>query len=291
MEILIIFLLILCNGLFAMSEMAVVSSRKTRLQQWAREGNSRAQTALDLAENPNRFLSTIQVGITLIGILAGAFGGTTVARSLEVYVKGIPFLKGYSHAVALGSVVLGLTYLSIVIGELVPKRLALNNPERIASVVAAPLRWVSAVTHPLVQVLTLSSEWIMKLFGYQPSREPSITEEEIKILIEQGTRDGVFAETEKDIVKSVFRLTDTEVGVLMTPRLEIVFLDQDAPLEENRNKIMENPYSRFPVAQGSLDNVLGVVRAKDLLVQGLSGRSMDLKEKLHPPLFIPENAA
>jgi putative hemolysin len=290
MEILIIFLLILCNGLFAMSEMAVVSSRKTRLQQWAREGNSRAQTALDLAENPNRFLSTIQVGITLIGILAGAFGGTTVARSLEVYVKGIPFLKGYSHAVALGSVVLGLTYLSIVIGELVPKRLALNNPERIASVVAAPLRWVSAVTHPLVQVLTLSSEWIMKLFGYQPSREPSITEEEIKILIEQGTRDGVFAETEKDIVKSVFRLTDREVGVLMTPRLEIVFLDQDAPIEENRLKIMKNPYSRFPVVQGSLDNVLGVVRAKDLLVQGLSGQLMDLKEKTSPPLFIPENA-
>jgi len=139
-------------------------------------------------------------------------------------------------------------------------------------------------------VLTLSSEWIMKLFGYQPSQEPSITEEEIKILIEQGTRDGVFAETEKDIVKSVFRLTDREVGVLMTPRLEIVFLDQDAPIEENRLKIMKNPYSRFPVVQGSLDNVLGVVRAKDLLVQGLSGQLMDLKEKTSPPLFIPENA-
>ncbi|MCJ7833328.1 MAG: hemolysin family protein, partial [Deltaproteobacteria bacterium] len=290
MEILIIFLLMILNGLFSMSEMAVIFSRKARLQQWAKAGNTRAQTALDLAENPNRFLSTIQVGITLIGILAGAFGGTTVARSLEVYLKGIPFLKGYSEALSLGVVVLGLTYLSIVIGELVPKRLALNNAERIASVMAVPLRWVSAVAHPVVLVLTVSSELILKLFGYQPSKEPSITEEEIKILIDQGTRDGVFDETEKDIVKSVFRLADREVGVLMTPRLEIVWLDQDAPVEENRTKIMENPYSRFPVVQGSLDNVLGVVRAKDLLVQGLSGRLMDLKEKMSPPLFIPENA-
>jgi putative hemolysin len=291
MEILIILLLMILNGLFAMSEMAVIFSRKARLQQWAREGNSRAQTALDLAENPNRFLSTIQVGITLIGILAGAFGGTTVARSLEVYLQGVPFLKGYSKPLSLGIVVLALTYISIVIGELVPKRLALNNAERIASVMAGPLRWVSKVTHPVVQILTISSEWILRLLGSQPSQEPSITEEEIKILIEQGTRDGVFAETEKDIVKSVFRLADREVGVLMTPRLEIVWLDQDAPVEENRIKIMGNPYSRFPVVQGSLDNVLGVVRAKDLLVQGLSGQTMDLKERMSPPLFIPENAA
>jgi len=195
------------NGLFAMSEMAVVASRKARLQQWANEGNSRAQIALNLAQSPNRFLSTIQVGITLIGILAGAFGGTTVARSLEVYVKGIPYLGQYSQAISLGAVVLGLTYLSIVIGELVPKRLALNNPERIASFMALPLRWLSDATHPLVQVLTISSEWILKLFGYQPSREPSITEEEIKILIEQGTRDGVFDETEKELLSNVYHLT------------------------------------------------------------------------------------
>jgi len=291
MEILIILLLIICNGLFVMSEMAVVSSRKARLQQWANEGNYRSQIALDLAKSPNRFLSTIQLGITLIGILAGAFGGTTVARSLEVYLKRLSFVKGYSEALSLGIVVLSITYLSIVIGELVPKRLALNNPERIASALAAPLRWVSAITHPFVQVLTISSEWILKLFGYRPSQEPSITEEEIKILIEQGTRDGVFAEAEKDIVKSVFRLADREVGVLMTPRLEIVWLDQNAPVEENRTKIIENPYSRFPVVQGSLDNVLGVVRAKDLLAQGLSGRTMDLMEKMTSPLFIPENAS
>lgn len=290
MEILIIVLLMILNGLFAMSEMAVVSSRKSRLKQWANEGNFRARIALDMAQSPSRFLSTIQVGITLIGIFAGAFGGTTVARSLEIHLRGIPYLKGYSEAVSLGAVVLGLTYLTIVLGELVPKRLALNNPERIASAIAVPLRLVSTITHPMVQVLTISSEWVLKLLNRQPSSEPPITEEEIKILIEQGVQHGVFAETEKDLVKSVFRLADREVGVLMTPRLDIVWLDVDASFEENRKKIMENPYTRFPVAQGGLDNILGVVRAKDLLVQGLSGRMLNLKEKMNPPLFVPENA-
>lgn len=290
MEILIIFLLMICNALFAMSEMAVVASRKVRLQQWANQGNTRAQVALDLAQSPNRFLSTIQVGITLIGILAGAFGGTTVARSLEGYLKGIPYLRAYSEVLSLGIVVLGLTYLSIVLGELVPKRLALNNPERIASAIAVPLRFLATITHPVVQVLTISSEGVLKLLGYQPSREPPITEEEIKVLIEQGTQAGVFAEKEKDIIKSVFRLADREVGVLMTTRLEIVWLDLNAPIEENRVKIMDHPYSRFPVAQDNLDNVLGVVRAKDLLDQGLSSQIMDLKEKMTPPLFVPENA-
>ncbi len=290
MEMIIIFLLIILNGLFVMSEMAIVSSRKARLQQWANEGNFRAQIALDLAQSPNRFLSTIQAGITLIGILSGAFGGTTVARSLEVYLKGIPSLTAYSHAIALGVVVLGITFISIVIGELVPKQLALSHPERIASVLSATLRRVSAITHPVLQILTISSEGILKIFGHKPPVEPSITEEEIKILIEQGAQDGVFDEKEKDIVKSVFRLADREVGVLMTPRLEIVWLDLNASFEENRTKIIENPYSRFPVSQGSLDEVIGVVRAKDLLVQGLSARKMDPREKMSAPLFIPENA-
>ncbi|MBI5603620.1 MAG: HlyC/CorC family transporter [Deltaproteobacteria bacterium] len=290
MEILILFLLMICNGLFAMAEMALVSSRKSLLQHWVNEGNYRARIALELARAPNRFLSTIQVGITLIGILAGAFGGSTVAFSLKAYLKEIPYLSQYSEIIALGVVVLGLTYLTIVIGELVPKHLALNNPERIASAIAVPLRLVSAIAHPLVQVLTYSSERVLKLLGHQPSQESPITEEEIKILIEQGTREGIFAEAEKDLVKSVFRLADREVGVLMTPRLEIVWLDVNAPFEENRTKIMMNPYSRFPVAQDDLDNLLGVVLAKDLLVQGLSGRTMDLKEKMSPALFIPENA-
>ena len=290
MEIIIIFLLVLCNGLFVMSEMAIVSSRKTRLQQWVNEGNTRAKIALDLALSPNRFLSMIQVGITLIGILSGAFGGTTIARSLEIYLSRFPALKPYSHFMALGIVVLGITYVSIIIGELVPKQLALGYPERIASAMAGPLRRAAALTHPLVQVLTLSSEWILKIFGHQPSREPAVTEEEIKILIDQGTQEGVFEKAEKDIVKSVFRLADREVGVLMTPRLDIVWLDPEASFEENRKKIIENPYNRFPVARGGLDEVLGVVRAKDLLVQGLSGLPLNPGENMSPPLFVPENA-
>jgi putative hemolysin len=290
MEMIIIFLLIICNGLFVMSEMAIVSSRKTRLQQWANEGDSRAQIALDLAQAPNRFLSMIQVGITLIGVMTGAFGGTTVARSLEVYLKGIPALAPYSHAIGLAVVVLAITFFSIVIGELVPKQLALGNPERIASAFALPIRKSSSLVYPLVQILTLSSEWILKVFGHRPSQEPAVTEEEIKILIEQGAQDGVFDEKEKDIVKSVFRLADREVGVLMTPRLDIVWLDLNASAAENRKKIMGNPYNRFPVARGGLDEVLGVVRAKDLLVQALSGRDLNPGENMSPPLFIPENA-
>jgi putative hemolysin len=273
-----------------MSEMAVVASRKVRLRQWANQGIYGADVALDLAQSPNRFLSTIQLGITLIGILAGAFGGTTVAKSMEGYFREIPVLKGYSEVLSFGIVVLGLTFLSIVLGELVPKRLALNSPERIATIVAIPLRLLAAICHPLVQLLTHSSEGVLKLLNYQPSQEPPITEEEIKILIEQGAQAGIFAEKEKDIVKSVFRLADRQVGVLMTPRLEIVWLDVNAPQEENRRKIIKHPYSRFPVALDNLDNVLGLVRAKDLLDQGLSGRRLDLKEKMTPPLFIPENA-
>ena len=290
MEMIIIFLLILCNGLFVMSEMAIVSSRKTRLQQWANEGNSRAKIALDLAQSPNRFLSMIQVGITLIGILSGAFGGTTIAHSLEIYLAGFPSLNAYSHPIALGLVVLGITYLSIIIGELVPKQLALGHPERIASALAAPLKRVAILTHPALQILTLSSEGILRLFGHKPSQEPPVSEEEIKILIDQGTQEGVFAQAEKDIVKSVFRLADREVGVLMTPRLDIIWLDLNGSYEENRKKIIENPFNRFPVAKGGLDEVVGVVRAKDLLVQALSGQSLVPAEKMSPPLYIPENA-
>lgn len=290
MEILIIFFLMILNALLAMTEMAMVASRKTRLQQWANEGNTRARIALELVRTPTGFLSTIQVGITLIGILAGAFGGTTVARSVEALLKEVPYLSLYSEALSLGTVVIGITFLTIVLGELVPKRLALNSPETIASTVAVPLRFISRMAYPLVKVLTLSAELVLKIVGHQPSKDPPITEEEIKVLIDQGAKAGVFAETEKEIVKSVFRLADRAVEALMTPRLEIVWLDSEVSFEENRKKITENPFARFPVAQGSLDNVLGVVRAKDLLVQQLSGNPIDLKEKMSPPLFIPENA-
>lgn len=289
MEIVIILFLIFCNGLFAMSEIAILASRKTRLQQWALEGNRKAQIALDLAKAPDRFLSTIQTGITLIGILAGAFGGATIAQAFEDYLKGFPGMASYRRPIALGTVVLSITFISIVLGELVPKRLALNRPETIATAVAPSLRLLAKMAYPMVQLLTLSSRIVCRLLGLRPPAESPITEEEIKVLIDQGTQAGIFVEAEKDIVKSVFRLADREVARLMTPRLDIVWLDLATSFEEIRDKMTQNPYSRFPVGQGSLDNVLGVVRAKDVMAQSLSGTPLDLQKLMTPPLFVPEN--
>ena len=289
MEIVIILFLIFCNGLFAMSEIAILASRKTRLQQWALEGNRKAQIALDLAKAPDRFLSTVQTGITLIGILAGAFGGATIAQAFEDYLKGFPGMASYRRPIALGTVVLSITFISIVLGELVPKRLALNRPETIATAVAPSLRLLAKMAYPMVQLLTLSSRIVFRLLGLRSPAESPISEEEIKVLIDQGTKAGIFVEAEKDIVKSVFRLADREVARLMTPRLDIVWLDLTTSFEEIRDKMTQNPYSRFPVGQGSLDNVLGVVRAKDVMAQSLAGTPLDLQKLMTPPLFVPEN--
>lgn len=207
-EILIILVLILANGVFSMSEMAVVSARKVRLQQLANQGDAKARAALKLAESPNNFLSTIQIGISLIGILTGAFGGATIASRLVVYVRLIPFLVPYSEAIAFGIVVLLITYLSLIIGELVPKRLALNNPERIATVVALPMRALAALASPAVHLLSASTDMVLRVLGITPSVEPQVTEEEIKILIEQGTEAGTFEEAEQNMVERVFRLGD-----------------------------------------------------------------------------------
>jgi len=288
MQVIIILLLIVVNGLFAMSEMAIVSARKARLRQRADEGDHKAQAALELAETPNRFLSTIQIGITLIGILAGAFGGATLAKDLGAYLGRVPALKPYGEAISLAIVVLVTTYLSLVIGELVPKRLALNNPERIAAVVAAPMRALSVVAYPAVRLLSLSTELVLRILGTRPSTEPPVTEEEIKVLLEQGTEAGVFQEVEQDMVESVLLLDERRVASLMTPRPEIAWLDIDDPPEEIRRKLIASPYSRFPVCQGSLDNVLGEIEARDLLARSLCGEPFDLRAMLRKPLYVPE---
>jgi len=287
-QITIVLLLIIANGLFAMSEMAIVSARKARLRQRAEEGDHKARAALELAETPNRFLSTAQIGITLIGILAGAFGGATLAKELGAYLGRIPPLKPYGEAIGLVIVVLATTYLSLVIGELVPKRLALNNPERIAAAIAAPMRALSVIAHPAVRLLSLSTELVLRILGIRPSAEPPITEEEIKLLLEQGTEAGVFQEVEQDMVESVLLLDERRAAGLMTPRPEIVWLDVEDSLEEVRRKMIASPYSRFPVCQGSLDNVLGEVEARDLLARSLCGEAFDLKSLLQKPLYVPE---
>lgn len=289
LEVSVVVLLILLNGIFAMSEIAVVSARKTRLRQWAEEGNAKARAALELANNPNQFLATIQIGITLVGILAGAFGGATIAKELTVILNDISWLAPYSHPLSLALVVGVIAYLSLIVGELVPKRLALNNPERLAMAIAAPMQVLSRVAYPAVHLLGLSTELLLRALGMRPSTEPLVTEEEIRALIEQGTQAGMFEEAEQEMVERVFRLGDRRVSAVMTPRTEIVWLDREASALEIRRTITESAHSRFLVADGSLDNVLGVVHAKDLLAHILGEQVVNLEATLQQPLYVPES--
>jgi len=291
LEILIILLLTIANGIFAASEMAVVSARKTRLQELADQGDKNAQVALKLAKSPDRFLSTVQIGITLIGILAGAFGGATLSRTLSTYFDQIPALQPYSEQLAFGVVVLIVTYLSLIIGELVPKRLALNNAEKLAATIAAPMQMLSAIVGPIVSLLSFSTGMVLRLFGIDPNsvNEPLVTEEEIKVLLRQGAEAGMFDLAEQDMVERVFHLGDKQAVALMTPRFDITWLDINDAAEVNHQKMTESRHSRFPVCQETLDNVLGVVHVSDMLSNSLSGKPIDLTALLHQPLFIPES--
>lgn len=288
-QILIILLLMLANGIFAMSEMAIVSARRVRLQEMANSGDAKARAALELANSPNRFLSTVQVGITLIGILAGAFGGAALSETIAVYLARIPALVQYSEAIAFGLVVLIITYLSLIIGELVPKRLALNAPEKIAANVAAPMQILAKAASPLVHLLSISTELVLKLLRVNTNvSEPLVTEEEIKLLLRQGAEAGMFEAAEQDMVERVFHLGDQRVAGIMTPRLDIVWLDLNDSAEINRNKMIDNPHTRFPVCQETLDNVLGIVHITHVLTQTLQGKPIDLLAVLQQPLVIPE---
>lgn len=290
-EIIIIILLIILNGVFAMSETAFVSARRVRLQQRANEGDAKARAALELANSPNRLLSTVQLGITLIGILAGAFGGATVAEAVAVYIRAIPLLAPYSYAIALTVIVICITYLSLVIGELVPKRIALNNPERVAVVMVAPMHVLSTIASPFIHLLSLSTEGILRLIGMRPSGEPPITEEEINVLIEEGTQIGTFEAAEQDMVERIFRLGDRRVSALMTHRPDVVWLDPDDTPQRISQVIRESNYSRFPVCHESLDNVLGMVHVKDLLLQCMAGQPFDLQAVLQEPLYVIESTS
>jgi putative hemolysin len=288
-QILFIVLLIIANGIFSMAELAIVSARKVRLEQWAKRGNVKARRALRLANSPNDFLSTTQIGITLIGIMSGALGGATVAEQLDAIFKSIPILERYSESLSLFIVVAIITYLSLVVGELVPKRLALNNPEGIACMSARPMQTLSTIAKPLVYLLGGSTEILLKIIGIKDSEEPPVTEEEIKVLIDQGTQAGMFEESEQDMVERIFRLGDRPIKALMTPRTEIVWLDLDSPIEENQREILDSVYSRFPVAKGSLDNCIGIVEIKGLLNNYLQGEAIDLAPNIQDPLFIAES--
>ena len=288
-EILIVILLILMNGVFAMAEIAVVSARKARLQQLANEGSAKAAAALKIANTPDTFLSTIQIGITLIGILAGAYGGATIAAQLSLFLAEFPLLAPYREGLSLACVVVVITYLSLIIGELVPKRIGLNNPEKVAMAVAKPMRALSRLALPLVHFLSASTRAVFSLMGIKPSEEPLVTEEEVKILIDQGTQSGVFAEMEQDMVESVFRLADRKVNAIMTARPDLVSLDLDDPPEVNWAKMTDSGHSNFPVYRGSGDNIVGIASVKTLWAKLSTGQPVELKQSLSQPLFVPEN--
>ena len=288
-EILIIVFLTLCNGVFAMSEIAVVSARKARLQQWAEAGNKRARLALELSNSPNEFLSTVQVGITLIGISAGAFGGATIARHLSAAIGMFPQLTDYADTIAVAIVVLCITYLSLILGELVPKRIALNNPERIAVFIAGPMRLLSRVSTPVVKLLGASTNGILALFRMKRSADPPITEEEIRILLKQGADAGVIEKGERDIVERVFRLGARRVSTIMTPRKDLDVLLISDPPDLVHQKILKTGHSLFPLCDQTMDNVLGVVHTREILLQAITGKPLNLKGLVREPLFVPDS--
>lgn len=288
-ELLVIFLLILANGLFSMSEMAIVSARKARLQQKAERGDEGARTALELATEPTSFLSTVQIGITLIGILTGIFGGAGIQDRLSELIQTIPWISAYSHGISITCVVICITFFTLVVGELVPKRIALSNPEKIASVSAPLMKLIAGIAKPAVRLLSFSTNLVIRILRIRNTGETPVTEEEIKLLIEQGTQVGVFQQAEQDMIARVFRLDDLIVTALMTPRPEVVWLDLDQPDENIFTTLSESRHFCFPVANGNLDNVTGVVYAKDLLAQSLSRQKFDMTDVMQPPLFVPES--
>jgi putative hemolysin len=288
LEVSLILLLVLANGIFSMAEMAVVSSRKARLRQRAEEGSKGAAVALELATNPHDFLSTVQVGITMIGTLAGAFGGATIAEKLSVYLKQFPAVATYSDSISITLVVLIITYLSLIIGELVPKNLALSNAEGIATALAPPMRWLARIGSPAVSFLTFSTQVVMKLLPFRQSNEAPVTEDEIRVLIAQGTEHGTFEEAEQEMVEGVFRLGDRRVVDLMQPRGKVMCLDIGSPWEANREVIRQGTYSRFPVVDGDLDGVIGIVHVKELFLALELGQPLDLRALAQAPMMVPE---
>jgi putative hemolysin len=290
LEILFIILLILFNGYLAMSELAIVSARKIRLKQMAENGEKGAETALSLSEKPSHFLSTVQIGITLVGILAGVFGGATIAEELASFIGQVPYLKNYSQPISVFTIVLIITYLTLVLGELTPKQLALTRAEAIAKAVAPFMKRLSQVTSPLVNFLSASTALVLRLLGIKPIDEPTVTAEDIKLLLEQGAEEGVFQPIEEEMMQQVFRLGDQKASELMTPRMDVVFLDIEDPLQKNIERMAKSGFSRYPLVKGGMDHILGIVRSKDLLLQYFKDQSIDFLKAQQAALFVPESS-
>lgn len=289
MDIVLLLFLILINGLLAMSEIAVVSSRKSRLQKLADDGNHGAQSALALNNEPTNFLSTIQVGITTVGILSGAIGETALADPLTAWIASFPLIEPYARGVALTVVVVGLTYISVVAGELVPKQLGLLAPEKIASLIAPPMNVLTRLTRPLVWLLSASSGFLLRMMGAVRTNVPPVTDEEIKVLMGQGAEAGVFHESEQAIVSNVLRLDVQRIGAIMTHRNDIYVLDLDEPEADIRKRIAESPYTRVVVCRDGLDHIVGILRTSDMLKDALTAKPLQIEPYLRPPLYVPES--
>ena len=284
----IILLLIVVNGFFAMAEIALVASRKARLQPLAELGNPGAHVALELKADPSRLLSTVQIGVTVIAILSGTFGEATLGDTLQGQLEGYAgFVARYAHVISMAVVVIGVSYFSLILGELVPKRIALVHPERIAAALARIMRAFARAGAPIEWFLSASTDLVLRLLPLRGQRTAPVTDEEISFMLREGVATGHIPEAETAIVEMALRLGDRRASAVMTPRTRIESLDLDDPEEENRRKIGDSAYSRFPVVQGGSQQVIGIVQAKDLLVAALAGQPFDLRAATRPPLYLP----
>ncbi|HYG33414.1 MAG TPA: hemolysin family protein [Clostridia bacterium] len=289
LEILIILLLLLANGVFSMTEIAVVSARKTRLRRLADSGDTRARVALELAESPNRFLATVQVGITLVGVLAAAFSGATISTKLADAMRQVPALATYADKAAFAVVVVALTYFTLVIGELVPKRLGLGYPEGIARALARPMTLLSRLVAPLTHLLSWSTEALLKVFRFKPAPEVVVTEDEVKTLVKEGMRAGVFLPHESLMVEGVLALDRIPVRDLMTPRTKIIWINVRDSHESIWHKIVVSGHTTFPVYEGNRDHVVGVLSVKAIYANLAAGTAVNVKDLMTPAMVVPES--
>lgn len=288
LQIAILLLLVLLNALFAMAEMALVSSRRTRLQNAGDRGHEGARIALALKRDPSRFLSTVQIGITVIAILAGSFGGATLGESFAVYLETVPgFIGRYAHAISIGSVVIGISYISLIVGELVPKRIALSRPELIAVKMARMMRLFSTLMAPAAWLLSTSTDLVLRLVPLRLGEQSPVTEDEINLMLREGAAAGHFHLGETAIAQMALRLGDRRISAVMTPRTKVEWLNLADSEEENKAKIVASQNSRFPVIDGDPNAVAGIIQIKDLLIAELAGKPYDLRAALRPPLYLP----
>jgi putative hemolysin len=288
MDILLLILLIFINGIFSMSEIAVISSRDIRLQMLVNEGSRGAQSARALKTNPGAFLSTVQVGITMVGILSGAIGENALAGPLTHWLGTFPFVQPHAPTIALAIVVFSLTYFTVVVGELVPKHLGLLQPERIASLAALPMQMLARATKPLVWLFSTSSGFLLRIVGASDKEDASVTNEEIKLLMKQGAESGVFHESEQALVANVLRLDEQPIVAIMTPRQDIYVLDINISEAEVRQQLIGCPFSRIIVCNGGVENIIGLLRTSDLLRAALSCEPLQIEQHLRPPMYVPE---